>query len=109
MSYRTNSRPPSPGAGEDAQAIALLYGAPYEQELERAQNQIDHFRQILDKRVIASVQEAKKSKTLRTISEMMVGLTALLFLFVLYLKTPRAAPGTPERCGAPSRVAGLRG
>ncbi|EPO4108872.1 diguanylate cyclase [Enterobacter cloacae] len=70
--------------GEDAQAIALLYGAPYEQELERAQNQIEHFRQILDKRVIASVQEAtKKSKTLRTISEMMVGLTALLFLFVL--------------------------
>ncbi|PTM35370.1 hypothetical protein DA103_16395 [Enterobacter cloacae] len=70
--------------GEDAQAVALLYGAPYEQELERAQNQIDHFRQILDKRVIASVQDAtKKSKALRTASEMMVGLTALLFLFVL--------------------------
>lgn len=70
--------------GEDAQAIALLYGAPYEQALERAQNQIDHFRQILDKRVIASVQEAtKKSKALRTASELMVGLTALLFLFVL--------------------------
>ncbi|MCF8579579.1 diguanylate cyclase [Enterobacter ludwigii] len=70
--------------GEDAQAVALLYGAPYEQELERAQNQIDHFRQILDKRVIASVQEAtKKSKALRTASELMVGLTALLFLFVL--------------------------
>nr|WP_238934146.1 diguanylate cyclase [Enterobacter sp. E1] len=70
--------------GEDAQAVALLYGTPYEQELERAQNQIDHFRQILDKRVIASVQDAtKKSKALRTASEMMVGLTALLFLFVL--------------------------
>jgi len=70
--------------GEDAQAVALLYGAPYEQELERAQNQIDHFRQILDKRVIASVQEAtKKSKALRTASELTVGLTALLFLFVL--------------------------
>lgn len=70
--------------GEDAQAIALLYGAPYEQALERAQNQIDHFRQILDKRVIASVQDAtKKSKALRTASELMVGLTALLFLFVL--------------------------
>jgi hypothetical protein len=26
----------------------LLYGQPYEQELERAQNQLDHFRQILD-------------------------------------------------------------
>lgn len=70
--------------GEDAQAVALLYGAPYEQELDRAQNQIDHFRQILDKRVIASVQEAtKKSKALRTASEVTVGLTALLFLFVL--------------------------
>lgn len=70
--------------GEDAQAVALLYGAPYEKELERAQNQIDHFRQILDKRVIASVQNAtKKSKALRTASELMVGLTALLFLFVL--------------------------
>ena len=59
---------------------------PYEQALERAQNQIDHFRQILDKRVIASVQDAtKKSKALRTASELMVGLTALLFLFVLAL------------------------
>ncbi len=72
--------------GEDAQAVALLYGAPYEQELERAQSQLDHFRQILDKRVIASVQDAtKKSKALRTASELMVGLTALLFLFVLAL------------------------
>nr|WP_249428603.1 diguanylate cyclase [Enterobacter bugandensis] len=70
--------------GEDAQAVALLYGMPYEQELERAQTQIDRFRQILDKRVIASVREAtKKSKALRTASEVMVSLTALLFLFVL--------------------------
>lgn len=70
--------------GEDAQAVALLYGMPYEQELERAQTQIYRFRQILDKRVIASVREAtKKSKALRTASEVMVGLTALLFLFVL--------------------------
>ncbi|HFV9244115.1 TPA: diguanylate cyclase [Enterobacter bugandensis] len=74
----------SAARGEDAQAVALLYGMPYEQELERAQTQIDRFRQILDKRVIASVREAtKKSKALRTASEMMVGLTALLFLFVL--------------------------
>lgn len=62
----------------------MLYGQPYEQELERAQNQLDHFRQILDKRVIAAVKEAtKKSKALRTASELTVGLTALLFLFVL--------------------------
>lgn len=74
----------SAARGEDAQAVALLYGMPYEQELERAQTQIDRFRQILDKRVIASVREAtKKSKALRTASEVMVGLTTLLFLFVL--------------------------
>lgn len=70
--------------GEAQQAVDLLYGSPYEQELERAQRQIDHFRQMLDKRIIADVHAAtNKSKTLRTASEVMVGLTALLFLFVL--------------------------
>ncbi|HDR2625913.1 sensor domain-containing diguanylate cyclase [Enterobacter cancerogenus] len=70
--------------GNEQQAVALLYGKTYEQELERAQSQIDHFRQLLDKRIIADVQAATKtSKTLRTASEVMVGLTALLFLFVM--------------------------
>ena len=70
--------------GDEQQAVALLYGKNYEQELERAQSQIDHFRQLLDKRIIADVQAATKtSKTLRTASEVMVGLTALLFLFVM--------------------------
>src|SRR5690606_16720567 len=36
--------------GEQSQALALLYGKPYEQELERAQDQIDHFRLMLDRR-----------------------------------------------------------
>lgn len=70
--------------GNEQQAVALLYGNTYEQELERAQSQIDHFRQLLDKRIIADVQAATKtSKKLRTASEVMVGLTALLFLFVM--------------------------
>lgn len=70
--------------GNEQQAVALLYGNTYEQELERAQSQIDHFRQLLDKRIIADVQAATKtSKTLRTASEVMVGLTAMLFLFVM--------------------------
>lgn len=70
--------------GNEQQAVALLYDNTYEQELERAQSQIDHFRQLLDKRIIADVQAATKtSKTLRTASEVMVGLTALLFLFVM--------------------------
>lgn len=70
--------------GEDQQAIALLFSKAYEQELERAQDRIDHFRQILDNRVRDTIQEATQaSRTLRTLSEVMVGLTALLFLFVL--------------------------
>lgn len=70
--------------GEDQQAITLLFSKAYEQELERAQDRIDHFRQILDNRVRDTIQEATQaSRTLRTLSEVMVGLTALLFLFVL--------------------------
>lgn len=70
--------------GEEQQAVALLYGPGYEQELERAQKQIDHFRQLLDKRIIADVHAATKtSKALRSASEVMVCLTALLFLFVM--------------------------
>ncbi|MGK3227557.1 diguanylate cyclase [Enterobacter soli] len=69
---------------EAPQAIALLYGGPYEQELDRVQNQIDHFRLLLDKRARAAVTDATRtSKALRTLSEIMVGTTALLFLFVL--------------------------
>lgn len=69
---------------EAPQAIALLYGDPYEQELDRVQSQIDHFRLLLDKRALTAVTDATRtSKALRTLSEIMVGTTALLFLFVL--------------------------
>lgn len=74
----------SASRGENQQAIALLFGKAYEQELERAQDKIDHFRQILDNRVRDAIEDATQtSRTLRTLSEVMVGLTALLFLFVL--------------------------
>ncbi|MBA7730011.1 diguanylate cyclase [Citrobacter freundii] len=70
--------------GEQAQAIALLFGKFYEQELERTQDKIDHFRQMLDSRARNAIEDATQtSRTLRTLSEVMVGLTALLFLFVL--------------------------
>nr|WP_237730039.1 diguanylate cyclase [Lelliottia aquatilis] len=70
--------------GETAPAIALLYGKPYEQELDRAQDQIDHFHLMLDRRANNAIEQATKaSRTLRTLSEVMVGLTALLFLFVM--------------------------
>lgn len=70
--------------GEQAPAIALLFGKSYEQELERTQDKIDHFRQMLDSRARNAIEDATQtSRTLRTLSEVMVGLTALLFLFVL--------------------------
>ncbi|QLX25641.1 diguanylate cyclase [Citrobacter freundii] len=70
--------------GEQAQAIALLFGKSYEQELEQTQDKIDHFRQMLDSRARNAIEDATQtSRTLRTLSEVMVGLTALLFLFVL--------------------------
>lgn len=74
----------SVGRGEQPQAIALMYGERYENELEQVQNQLDHFRQMLDRRTDAAIDDATvKSRGLRTLSEVMVGLTALMFLFVL--------------------------
>ena len=70
--------------GQQAEAIALLYGQPYEQALEQVQHQLDHFRQMLDSRVNDAIEDATRtSRGLRTLSEVMVGLTALMFLFVL--------------------------
>lgn len=70
--------------GDTSHAMALLYSKIYEQELDRAQERIDHFRQLLDNRARNAIDDATQaSRTLRTLSEVMVGLTALLFLFVL--------------------------
>lgn len=74
----------SVGRGQQPQAIEVLYGERYENELEQVQNQLDHFRQMLDRRTDAAIDDATvKSRGLRTLSEVMVGLTALMFLFVL--------------------------
>ncbi|MFZ3617699.1 diguanylate cyclase [Leclercia barmai] len=74
----------SVNSGQQAQAIERLYGERYESELEQVQNQLDHFRQMLDRRTDAAIEDATaKSHALRTLSEVMVGLTALMFLFVL--------------------------
>ena len=70
--------------GGEKAAVSLLYGAAYEQELERVQTQLDHFRLMLEGRVNKTIAEAtEKSRIWRTLSEIMVGLTALMFLFVL--------------------------
>ncbi|MDS7906602.1 diguanylate cyclase [Klebsiella pasteurii] len=70
--------------GEEKEAVNLLYGTAYEEELERVQTQLDHFRLMLEGRVNKTIAEAtEKSRIWRTLSEVMVGLTALMFLFVL--------------------------
>lgn len=70
--------------GADKEAINLLYGNTFEQELDRVQTQIDHFRLMLEGRANNAIAEAtEKSHTWRTLSEVMVALTALMFLFVL--------------------------
>lgn len=70
--------------GDAPAAIAILYGKAYETELERMQTQIDRFRQMLENRAAVAIDQATdRSRIWRTLSEIMVGLTALMFLFVL--------------------------
>lgn len=70
--------------GNAADGINIIFNGDYEQQLNQAQYRFEHFRSLMDKRVHAAVSEAtQNSQRLRLISEIMVGLTALLFLFVL--------------------------
>ncbi|WNY83474.1 diguanylate cyclase [Cronobacter dublinensis] len=70
--------------GENERAMQLLFGVGYERELDKMDFQFAHFRSLLDQRTSAAIQQATDaSMQLRTLSEIMVGLTALLFLFVL--------------------------
>ncbi|HBR1693699.1 TPA: diguanylate cyclase [Klebsiella quasipneumoniae subsp. quasipneumoniae] len=72
---------------QDEQQAALTHvahGDAYETELERMQTQIDRFRQMLENRAAVAIDQAtERSRIWRTLSEIMVGLTALMFLFVL--------------------------
>ncbi|ELY4221502.1 diguanylate cyclase [Cronobacter sakazakii] len=70
--------------GDNARALQLLFGVNYEHELDRVDLQFAQFRSLLDYRTGMSIKAATDaSLRLRTLSEIMVGLTALLFLFVL--------------------------
>ena len=71
-------------AGKASEGVNLLFSADYEEKLEEAEYRFAHFRSLSDQRTDAAVAEATKlSLRLRTLSEIMVGLTAVLFLFVL--------------------------
>lgn len=70
--------------GKANEAIEIVFGQQYEDQLGQAENRFAHFRSLSDQRTDSVIAEATQlSQRLRTLSEVMVGLTALLFLFVL--------------------------
>ena len=72
-------------AGQEQVAQKIIFGPEYERELDRVSHLIGQFRYMLDQRTEAAVREAEKaSSRLRLTSEIMLAITALLFLFVLY-------------------------
>jgi len=72
-------------AGQDQTAQAIIFGPEYERELERVSNLIGRFRAMLDERTQDAVEQAERaSRLFRLTSEIMLAITALLFLFVLY-------------------------
>ena len=71
--------------GNSDVARAVMFGAEYERDLERAANFIGRFQFLLDQRTEAAVADATvATRALRSASELTVGITALVFLFVLY-------------------------
>lgn len=71
--------------GRDDEARQILFGAEYERELDRVDGQISRFQYQLDQRTELAVQQAtESSRWLRSVSEVMLGITALMFLCVLY-------------------------
>lgn len=70
--------------GDDGTARAIVFGPEYEREVERVRFLIGRFRYMLDQRSDRAIEEASlASQRLRTVSEVMVGITAILFLLVL--------------------------
>lgn len=70
--------------GKAADGVNIVFSADYEQQLNQARSGFERFRSLLDQRTKNAIAEATEdSQRLRTLSEIMVALTALLFLFVL--------------------------
>ncbi|MCP1469841.1 diguanylate cyclase (GGDEF)-like protein [Sphingobium sp. OAS761] len=71
--------------GDDARARTILFGDEYGRELDRVAAQVGKFQYMLDQRTDHRVTRATDTARLwRTMSELMLGATALLFLCVLY-------------------------
>lgn len=72
-------------AGDRDRAIAIMFAPEYERELDRIQANVEHFQERIDQRTGAALNVATASARLwRTVSEIVLGATGLLFLCVLY-------------------------
>jgi diguanylate cyclase (GGDEF)-like protein len=71
--------------GDETRARKILFGAEYERELDRAESLIERFQYQLDQRTENEIAAATQFARLwRTTSEIVLGVTGLLFLCVLY-------------------------
>jgi diguanylate cyclase (GGDEF)-like protein len=71
--------------GDDRTARTILFGDEYGRELDRVGAQVAKFQYMLDQRTDQAVARATEAaRQWRTMSEVMLGITALLFLCVLY-------------------------
>lgn len=72
-------------AGDAARAQETIFGAAYERELNRADGMIERFQYRLDERTELAVAKARDLALIwRRTSEIVLGMTGLLFLYVLY-------------------------
>lgn len=72
-------------AGDDRTGRTILFGDEYGRELDRVAAQVGKFQYMLDQRTDHAVSRATDTaRQWRTMSEVMLGITALLFLCVLY-------------------------
>ncbi len=71
--------------GDQRKARALIFGAEYERELDRARSAIERFQYRLDQRTDAQVAAATQTARIwKGVSEVALAITGLLFVFVLY-------------------------
>ncbi len=72
-------------AGNKTDAISILFGAEYERELDRIGANVDRFQDRIDQRTANALESATEASRLwRTVSEIVLAATGLLFLCVLY-------------------------
>ncbi len=71
--------------GNEAQARQILFGAEYERQLDQVQARIVRFQDLVDRRTEQTVQAAAEAARLwKALSEIVLTITAILFLCVLY-------------------------